>query len=138
MDHALDTRQADLRSQDDRTGSHPCEHCERPARWIRNRAGSRDDSMLPIIARAVVSALHLDPERHAGMVAVFADRSGFTIARSTRASEVEGAWLYHCHWDGCDYARARRDRFARPRPTSDPAPSADAVHLYDAWRRARR
>ena len=92
--------------------------------------------MLAIVARVVLSGVHLDLDRHAGMVAVFPDRSGFTIGRLTRAVQVEGAWLYRCHWDVCDLARARRDRCARP-PIRYPGPSVELVHLYDAWLRTR-
>jgi hypothetical protein len=97
-------------------------------------------SSLQIVARPVATAALFDAEAHHGLVAVYTDRTGFTISRFTTAAELEGTFLYRCHWDVCEDARRVRDRLHRERygfeDTPD-APAAHVVHRYDAWRRQR-
>lgn len=131
----------DLRRRDDRSDFRECEHCGRAVRWIAN-VGSRIGSSLQIVARPVTTSAFFDAEHHAGLVAVFTDRTGFTVSRFTPRDEVEGAFLYPCHWDVCEDARRVRDRLHRARWGSrgddDPSFGSDVLLRYEEWRRARR
>jgi hypothetical protein len=131
----------DLRRRDDRSEFHECEHCGRAVRWVAN-IGSRIGSSLQIVCRPVTTAAFYDPAVHHGLVAVFTDRTGFSVSRFTSADEVEGAFLYPCHWDVCDDARRVRDRMHRARWGSragddDLAPDPEVVSRYELWRRTR-
>lgn len=130
----------DLRRRDDRTEFAECEHCGRAVRWVSN-IGSRLGSSLQIVARPVATSVGYDAEEHRGLVAVFTDRTGFTVSRSTDPSELEGAFLYRCHWDVCEPARQLRDRLHRERHGSSARAAiddmGDAVHRYAQWRRLR-
>ena len=129
----------DPRRRDDRAEFFECEHCGSPVRWVAN-IGSQRRSSLQIVARCVATAALFDPGAHAGMIAVFTDRTGFTVSRFTQADDIEGAFLYRCHWDVCGDARRIRDRIHRERygaPTPDlgTEPDPDVVDRYAAWRR---
>ena len=130
----------DLRRRDDRSDFHECEHCGRAVRWIAN-VGSRIGSSLQIVARPVTTAACFDPEEHHGLVAVFTDRTGFSVSRFTSRDELEGAFLYACHWDVCDDARAVRDRLHRERWGSrrddELVADSDVLLRYEQWRRSR-
>lgn len=134
----------DLRRRDDRSEFSECVACGRAVRWVAN-LGSATASSIQIVARPVVTAAFYDPTEHAGLVAVFTDRTGFTVSRFTPADEVEDAFLYPCHWDVCDHARSERDRISRERraanfssrETRDTDAEIDAVLRYRAWRDAR-
>ena len=133
----------DLRRRDDRSEFSECVSCGRPVRWVVN-LGSARGGAIQIVARPVATAALYEPERHAGLVAVFTDRTGFTVSRFTPADEVEGAFLYPCHWDVCEHARRERDRISSERakvshPELDPlAPDPDVVRRYAAWRESQR
>lgn len=131
----------DQRRRDDRSEFQECEHCGRAVRWVANLA-SRFGSSLQIVARPVTTSAFFDASEHHGLVAVYADRTGFTVSRHTPADEVEGAFLYRCHWDVCEDARLLRDRLHRERYGShrddeglDPA--ADLLLRYRFWREQR-
>lgn len=130
----------DLRRRDDRSDFSECEHCGRAVRWVAN-LGSRLGSSLQIVARPVTTAPFYDAETHQGLVAVFTDRTGFTVSRFTPADEVEGAFLYPCHWDVCEEARRFRDRLHRARygtrRDDDLHPAGEALLRYEQWRHAR-
>lgn len=119
-----------------------CSACGRAVRWVAN-LGSARGGAIQIVARPVATAALYDPERHAGLVAVYTDRTGFTVSRFTPRDEVEGAFLYPCHWDVCDHARRERDRISSERakvshPELDElAPDPDVVRRYAAWLEAR-
>ncbi len=132
----------DLRRRDDRSEFSECAACGRAVRWIVN-LGSARLGRIQIVARPVATAAFYDPATHAGLVAVFTDRTGFTVSRFTPADEVEGAFLYPCHWDVCEHARTERDRISRERRAAA-APVVDAldpdprvVLRYAAWRDGR-
>lgn len=130
----------DPRRRDDRSEFHECEHCGRAVRWIVN-TGSRLGSSLPIIARPVSTAACFDAGEHVGLVAVFTDRTGFTVPRSTTPDDIEGAFLYRCHWDVCDDARRLRDRLHRERgggAGGDLDGDCELVRRYGAWRQRLR
>ena len=132
----------DLRRRDDRSEFAECEACGRAVRWVVN-LGSAWGGNIQIVARPVATAAFYDPEQHAGLVAVFTDRTGFTVSRFTPADEVEGAFLYPCHCDVCDHARSERDRISRERRAAlaplegDLAPDVDAVLRYSRWLSSR-
>lgn len=131
----------DLRRRDDRTEFHECEHCGRPVRWVAN-IGSKLGSSLQIVARPVTTGACFDAASHHGLVAVFTDRTGFTVSRFTARDEVEGAFLYACHWDVCEDARRVRDRLHRERYGSrrdddDLVAESDVLLRYEQWRRQR-
>ena len=132
----------DLRRRDDRSEFTECEACGRAVRWVVN-LGSAWGGNIQIVARPVTTAAFYDPEQHAGLVAVFTDRTGFTVSRFTPADEVEAAFLYPCHWDVCDHARRERDRISQERRAAaapvdgDLAPDVDAVLRYARWRESR-
>jgi hypothetical protein len=135
----------DPRSRDDRSQFFECDACGGPIRWIANLGSARGGS-IQVVARPVATAAFFDPFLHAGLVAVWPDRTGFTVGRATEASEVDGAFLYRCHWDTCDHARALRDRMSRERTRSNAAAAAVAVddevdpelvRRYAAWRDAQ-
>jgi hypothetical protein len=129
----------DPRRRDDRTEFHECDGCGRAVRWIVN-LGSATGGSIPIVARPVGSAASFDPVAHAGLVAVWPDRTGFTIPRAIEPDELEHALLYRCHWDACDHARVVRDRLGRHRTRR--VEHADAhgeldpqlLDRYAAWR----
>lgn len=127
----------DLRCRDDRSEFFECEHCGAAVRWIAN-LGSRLGSSMQIVARPVATAAFFDPEAHHGLVAVYTDRTGFTVSRQTPRDEVEGAFLYRCHWDTCELAKEVRDRLHRERRgverVEQPEPMLDR---YASWRRDR-
>lgn len=131
----------DLRRRDDRSEFQECEHCGRAVRWIAN-IGSKIGSSLQIVARPITTAAFFDAAEHHGLVAVFTDRTGFTTSRFTSRDDVEGAFLYPCHWDVCEDARRVRDRLHRERwgsSSSDDAlvPDPDVITRYERWRRSR-
>lgn len=134
---------SDPRRRDDRSDFQECEACGAAVRWIHN-LGSRFGSSLQIVARPVTTAARIDPAQHRGMVAVFDDRTGFTIGRDVTVDELDDAFVYRCHWDECEHARRVRDRMHRerngdlPRELDDDLePDPDVVRRYDAWRRSR-
>ena len=131
----------DLRRRDDRSEFFECEHCGRPIRWIRN-IGSSTSSSLQIVAHPITTGRWFEPEQHAGLVAVFVDRTGFTIGRSIERDEIEDAFLYPCHWDVCTDARRIRDRLHRERVAGaslrgeeDLVPDPEVMRRYVQWRR---
>ena len=130
----------DQRRKDDRSEFFECEHCARAVRWIAN-VGSRRGSSLQIVARPVTTAAFFRPQEPHGLVAVFADRTGFTVSRFTPVDEVEGAFLYACHWDVCEQAARLRDRLHRERYGSrvddDVVAEGEAISRYEQWRRER-
>lgn len=132
----------DLRRRDDRTEFSECESCGRAVRWVAN-LGSATGGNIQLVARPLVTATALyDASRHAGLVAVFTDRTGFTVSRFTTRDELDGAFLYECHWDVCEHARSERDRISarRRRPSRDPEggfAELEAVDRYASWRRGR-
>ena len=132
----------DLRRRDDRSEFSECESCGRAVRWIVN-LGSAWGGNIQIVAKPVTTAAFYDPEAHAGLVAVFTDRTGFTVSRFTPTDEVETAFLYPCHWDVCDHARSERDRISAERRAAfapledDLAPDVDAVLRYARWLESR-
>ncbi|MCW2928710.1 MAG: hypothetical protein JWM86_2678 [Thermoleophilia bacterium] len=133
----------DERRRDDRSNFQECESCGAAVRWIHN-LGSRFGSNIQIVARPHSTAARLDPAEHLGKVAVFTDRTGFTIGRDVTADELEDAFVYDCHWDVCDHARTVRDRMHRertgrdqPEPVSATDPDPDLVRRYEAWRSER-
>ena len=133
----------DLRRRDDRSEFAECPSCGRAVRWIAN-LGSATGSAMQIVARPVATSAFYDPGAHAGLVAVFTDRTGFTVSRFTPADEVEGAFLYPCHWDVCEFASRERERIGRERRSrgahhavDGAAPDPDAVRRYEAWRGER-
>jgi hypothetical protein len=131
----------DPRRRDDRSEFFECEHCGRAVRWVAN-LGSRTRSSIQVVARPVTTAAFFDPAAHHGLVAVFTDRTGFTLSRFTERDDVEDAFLYACHWDVCDDARRVRDRMHRERygsrdDSDELAATDDAVLRYREWRRAR-
>jgi hypothetical protein len=132
----------DPRRRDDRSEFHECESCGRAVRWIAN-LGSRTGGNIQVVARPVTTAAFFDPAAHAGLIAVFTDRTGFTVSRATERAEVDQAFLYQCHWDVCEQSRMMRDRISRERRgiRSETDPDADgrldAMHRYTAWRRSR-
>jgi hypothetical protein len=132
----------DLRRRDDRSEFSECEACGRAVRWVAN-LGSATGGAIQIVARPVATAAFYEPERHAGLVAVFTDRTGFTVSRFTPADEVDDAFLYPCHWDVCDHARRERDRIsaerrARTAASADPLePHWDVMRRYAEWRESR-
>ena len=130
----------DASRRDDRSEFQECDSCGRAVRWIAN-IGSRLGSSLQIVARPVTTAAFFDPGEHHGLVAVFADRTGFTVSRFTPVDEIEGAFLYRCHWDVCEDARRLRDRLHRQRYGSRDDEAADAdpdiLLRYEQWRRER-
>lgn len=140
LDELFDRLWNDPRRHDDRSEFSECEHCARAVRWVAN-LGSRRGSSLQVVARPVTTSTWFEPGEHHGLVAVFADRTGFTVSRSTTADEVDGAFLYPCHWDVCEDARRIRDRIHRDRygtsQEHSPAPERDVVLRYHQWRRAR-
>lgn len=127
----------DPRRRDDRSEFHECEECGRAIRWIVN-LGSPTGGNIQVVARPVTTAAHLDLAQHAGLVAVWPDRTGFTLSTHTDPAEVDGAFLYECHWDVCEHARAVRDRMSRarsrPRLDVDPELDPELVRRYVAWR----
>jgi hypothetical protein len=128
----------DLRRRDDRSEFSECASCGRAVRWVVN-LGSAWGGTIQIVAKPVTTAAFYDPEQHAGLVAVFTDRTGFTVSRFTPSDEVEAAFLYPCHWDVCDHARSERDRISRERRAAaapiddDLTPDVDAVLRYARW-----
>jgi hypothetical protein len=132
----------DLRRRDDRSEFLECDHCGRAIRWIANLA-SPYRSSLQIVARPVTTSMFYEPAEHHGLVAVFTDRTGFTVSRFTEHDEVDGAFLYPCHWDVCEDAKRTRNRLHRerygPRPGDEDElePTSDAVLRYEQWLRAR-
>lgn len=132
----------DVRRRDDRSEFAECESCGRAVRWVVN-LGSAWGGNIQIVARPVTTSAFYDPEVHAGLVAVFTDRTGFTVSRFTPADEVESAFLYPCHWDVCEHARRERDRISRERRAAfapiedDLTPDVDAVLRYARWLAAR-
>lgn len=132
----------DLRRRDDRTEFAECDSCGRAVRWVAN-LGSATGGNIQLVARPLVTSAALyEPTRHAGLVAVFTDRTGFTVSRFTTREEVDGAFLYECHWDICEHARQERDRISAQRrhPARDAEQdfeALDAVDRYAAWRRGR-
>ncbi|MCB0878075.1 MAG: hypothetical protein KDC46_03745 [Thermoleophilia bacterium] len=133
----------DPRRRDDRSEFHECDACGRAVRWIAN-LGSAIGSSLPIVARPVATAATFDTVAHAGFVAVYVDRTGFTIPRGTSRDELDDAFVYRCHWDVCEHARRTRDRLSSARDRAfeaSPDPESadpDAVRRYIAWRESRR
>lgn len=138
-DDMLDRLWSDPRAVDDRTQFEECSACGRPYRWLRN-VGSQRASNMPIVARAVISGRLFDPSRHAGLVAVAADRTGFTTSRSTDPADVADTVLYRCHWDVCEAAAARRAELSHVRRGGERADvggsvtDIDALHRYAQWR----
>lgn len=132
----------DPRRRDDRTRFSECDACGRAVRWIAN-LGSGSGGNLQLVARPLVtSAVLYEPDRHAGLVAVFPDRTGFTVSRFTAREDLDGAFLYECHWDVCEHARQERDRISarRRRAACDAEQdfeALEAVDRYAAWRRHR-
>lgn len=138
----------DPRRRDDRSEFFECEHCGGAIRWIAN-LGSRRGSSIQVIARPISTAACFSPSEHAGLVAVFRDRTGFTVSRFTAREDIEDALLYRCHWDACDEARRVRDRIHRERnphsthalrvraDAEDSAPDDDALLRYAQWRSER-
>lgn len=128
----------DVRRRDDRTEFSECDHCGRAVRWVAN-LGSAVGGNIQLVARPLVTSSALyDPALHAGLVAVFTDRTGFTVSRFTTRDELDGAFLYECHWDVCEHARRERDRISaeRRRPLRDPEQGWDeleALDRYAAW-----
>ena len=131
----------DLRRRDDRSEFSECASCGRAVRWIAN-LGSATGGAMQIVARPITTSAFYDPAAHAGLVAVFTDRTGFTVSRFTPADEVEGAFLYPCHWDVCEFAARERERIGRERRASQAAqravdgqaPDPDVIRRYQAWR----
>ena len=78
----------DLRRRDDRSEFSECEACGRAVRWVIN-LGSAWGGNIQIVARPVATAALYDPQQHAGLVAVFTDRTGFTVSRFTPVDEVD-------------------------------------------------
>jgi len=141
LDRLHDRLWSDPRRCDDRTQFTECEHCGRAVRWVAN-LGSRLGSSLQVIARPLTTAAFFDPNVHHGLVAVFTDRTGFTIGRFTTADDVGDALLYRCHWDVCDRAALMRDRLHRERygawgPIEQPSTTLDALNRYARWRNER-
>lgn len=128
----------DVRRRDDRAQFFECEHCSRPVRWIAN-LGSQLRSSMQVVARPVTTAAFFDAAAHHGLVAVYTDRTGFTVSRFTTIDEVEGAFLYQCHWDVCEEARRVRDRKHRERygafDEDELEPAPEVVRRYAQWRR---
>lgn len=142
LDELFDRLWNDERRRDDRSQFSECEFCARPLRWVVN-IGSRRGSSMQIVARPVTTSMFFDPTTHHGLVAVFTDRTGFTVSRFTTVDEVEGAFLYQCHWDVCEDAARVRDRLHRDRygtysMDDDLASAPDSVHRYEQWLRGRR
>lgn len=130
----------DPRSRDDRSEFQECDDCGAPVRWIVN-LGSAVGSAIQVVARPVASAAFFDADAHAGLVAVWPDRAGFTVGRATEPEEVDGSFLYRCHWDTCDAARRTRDRISRERAARrpfaadhDPEQDPELLRRYAAWR----
>jgi hypothetical protein len=136
----------DPRRRDDRSAFFECEACGRAVRWIAN-LGSATGSSIQVVARPVATAATFDRDAHAGLVAVWPDRSGFTVSRVDEYHELEGALLYRCHWDVCADARRLRDRIARERggsrhgagdgPRDRPELAPELLRRYVAWRDGR-
>jgi hypothetical protein len=134
----------DPRRRDDRSAFFECDACGRAVRWVAN-LGSATGSSIQVVTRPVATAATFDRDLHAGLVAVWPDRSGFTISRADDRDELDGALLYRCHWDVCADARRLRDRIARERgsrhaaghaPGVDPEPDPELLRRYVAWRDA--
>jgi hypothetical protein len=133
----------DPRRRDDRSEFHECASCGRAVRWIANLASGHGSSM-QVVARPVTTAALFDPAAHAGLVAVFTDRTGFTVGAGTSPHDIEDAFLYQCHWDVCDDARRTRDRIAGDRRRALDADihaqsdaDQDVVRRYALWRGER-
>lgn len=138
----------DPRRRDDRSEFQECESCGRAVRWIAN-LGSRTGGNMQIVARPVTTAAWFDPDAHAGLVAVFVDRTGFTVSRATDPDEIDTAFLYQCHWDVCEQSRLERDRISSTRRRTalrqpdaandedDGGGRLDALLRYAAWRESR-
>lgn len=127
----------DPRRRDDRAEFSECDSCGRAVRWVAN-IGSRRGSSLQIVARPVTTAAFFDAVVHRGLVAVFRDRTGFSVSRFTTSDDVGDAFLYRCHWDVCaDAARLRdrlhRDRYGLESGDEGLAPAPDAVRRYQQW-----
>ncbi len=112
-------------------------------RWIANLASGRGSS-LQVVAQPVATAATYDEVAHAGLVAVYVDRTGFTVPRGTTRDELDGALLYRCHWDVCADARRTRDRMSAERRRGDESTresvdpiDEDALRRYAAWRDSR-
>lgn len=92
-----------------------CENCGRYVRWIENVLATRIGGRMQIEARVVATGTWFEASEHRGLVAVFADGTGFTVSRFTPADAVDGALLYRCHWDVCEVAAQERDAISRER-----------------------
>ncbi len=111
---AFDSMTNDPRRAADRAAAR-CEHCGRYVRWIENIMAVREGGRMQIEARVVASDAWFEASEHRGLVAVFADGTGFTVSRFTPADAIEGALLYRCHWDVCEVAEAERNTISRDR-----------------------
>jgi len=132
----------DERRRDDRSEFHECEHCGRAVRWISNSA-SRVGSSLQIVARPVTTSTWFDTGSHLGLIAVFPNRTGFTVSRAHTSDDLVGAFLYRCHWDVCVDAkrirdRMHRERYGAPADAGELDAAPDVVRRYAEWRDSKR